>query len=607
MRKRYVLILVLIISVSSLYSQGEVLWNRVYGGIGNEGINSMIQTQDGGYAIAAYTTPSGVNYNDNWLIKTDINGDTLWTKNFGTDEADFPLSIIQTQDGGLAIAGTTNDLVGSYNGWLMKTDIYGETLWSKIYNGKNNIGIRSIVQTNDGGFIMGGSTAEPGIVQDDFFLIRTDMNGDTLWTKTYGGDGFEYARCIIQTQDGGYAITGFTSSYGAGKYDIWLIKTDVNGDSLWTKTFGGIKRDEAYSIIQTQDGGYAIAGSTQSFGAGLTDVWVIKTDVNGDTLWTKTYGGASSDEANDIIPVQDGGYTIAGSTFSFGNEGKNIWLINTDYDGNTLWTKTYGGNENDYANCIIHTLDGGYAIGGQTYSYGAGSSDAWLIKTIPPNSTVYPGDTNNDGVVDELDILPIGVYFLEEGASRTDASNVWEGQDVTSWSTYPANFADCNGDGVVDEKDIIAVGINWGSVRSSSIQKHMINPDDKQLLTKHMDAFETIYHSVDGLESASAKAIRQLLETTLEIIPKTITLYPCYPNPFNPGTEIGFNLPASMPVSLKVYNMKGHYMTILINNAELEAGYHKITFNGESYPSGMYIYVLETENSINAQKMMLIK
>jgi len=226
---------------------------------------------------------------------------------------------------------------------------------------------------------------------------------------------------------------------------------------------------------------------------------------------------------------------------------------------------------------------------------------------IPAVSTVYPGDTNNDGTVDELDILPIGVYFLEEGTSRSSASSIWEGQDITSWPSYPANFADCNGDGTVDEKDIIPVGVNWGSTRTSSINKFMINPNDKQMLAKHKEAFETIYNSVDGLESAPAKAIRQLLETTLEIIPKTITLYQCVPNPYNPSTQIKFSLPEAMNVSLKVYDINGRLMTTLINNTELGAGYHNVTFNGKSYSSGMYIYILEAENVIEAKKMMLIK
>jgi hypothetical protein len=245
-------------------------------------------------------------------------------------------------------------------------------------------------------------------------------------------------------------------------------------------------------------------------------------------------------------------------------------------------------------------------------------NDAWLndikrtseyqaIELAPAISTVYPGDTNNDGIVDELDILPIGVYFLEEGASRIETSMKWEGQDVSTWRSYPANYADCNGDGVIDEKDIIPIGVNWGSFRSNSIEKHMIDPDNHQILTQHKEAFETIYHAVEGLESQPAMAIKQLLETSLGIVPKTAVLYPCYPNPFNPSTSIKFSLPDVMEVSIKIYDINGKLVANLIDNVSFVPGYHNVDFNAINYSSGIYIYVLETENSLHTNKMILIK
>ena len=209
---------------------------------------------------------------------------------------------------------------------------------------------------------------------------------DTSWTRKFGGG---MGRSVQQTSDGGYIITGSTKFLSAGDNDLWLIKTDSLGNILWTKTYGGSESDVGYSIQQTTDGGYIITGITQSFGAGENDIWLIKTNNSGDTLWTKTIGGSNNDVGNSVQQTNDGGYIIAGSMYSSVNNGYDVWLIKTDSLGDTLWTKTYGGGEFDFGYSTQQTEDGGYIITGNTYSYGFGDLNVWLIKTNDSGDTLW--------------------------------------------------------------------------------------------------------------------------------------------------------------------------------------------------------------------------
>ena len=219
---------------------------------------------------------------------------------------------------------------------------------------------------------------------------KTDANGDSLWTKTFGGTETDAGNSVQQTTDGGYIVTG-TTSFGVF-CDVYLIKTDGNGDSLWTKTFGGTHHDKGHSVQQTTDGGYIITGETWwSSSNGYRDVYLIKTDGNGDSLWTKIFGGTGIDVGNSVQQTTDGGYIITGETESFGNGGQDVYLIKTDGNGDSLWTKTFGGTSNDYAYSVQQTTDGGYIITGRTNSFGnGGGADVYLIKTDSNGNLTTP-------------------------------------------------------------------------------------------------------------------------------------------------------------------------------------------------------------------------
>ncbi|MFX1516951.1 MAG: hypothetical protein ACFFC6_11610, partial [Promethearchaeota archaeon] len=194
------------------------------------------------------------------------------------------------------------------------------------------------------------------------------------WNQTFGGTGEDAAYALIQTIDGGFALVGVTESHGAGRFDIWLIKIDANGVAQWNQTFGGTENDGAYSAIQTTDGGFALAGLTRSYGTGEFDMWLVKTDAHGVAQWNKTFGGADFDHAYALIETTDGGFTLVGSTRSYGAGEFDMWLVKTDAHGVAQWNQTYGGTEWDNAYALIQTTDGGVALAGSTRSYGAGES-----------------------------------------------------------------------------------------------------------------------------------------------------------------------------------------------------------------------------------------
>jgi hypothetical protein len=262
----------------------------------------------------------------------------------------------------------------------MKTDANGNIQWVKTYGGTNWDGAFSVQQTSDGGYIVAGYTWSFGAGGRDIILIKTYANGNVQWAKTYGGTDRDEASSVQQTSDGGYIVAGYTHSFGTGLGDIFLMKTDANGNIQWAKTYGGTSYDSAYSVQRTSDGGYIVAGWTASFGAG-GDAFLIKTDASGNIIWAKTYGGTNYDQARSVQQTLDGGYIVAGATASFGAGLGDIFLMKTDASGNLQWAKTYGGIYDDSASFVQQTSDGGYMVAGYTRSFGVGFFDIFLIKT----------------------------------------------------------------------------------------------------------------------------------------------------------------------------------------------------------------------------------
>jgi hypothetical protein len=377
------------------------IWSQTYGGIREEQAYSLIQTSDGGYAIAGRTSSFGSDYSCFWLVKVDSSGNLEWNKTYeGTgflDAMNIAYSVVEASDGGYAIAGTAEPELYDHDFWLVKVDSSGNLEWNKTYGGPDVDVATSVVETSDGGYALAGDTMSSYGIRSDFWLVKVDSSGNLEWNKTYGGPDVDVATSVVETSDGGYALAGQTSSFGAGSFDFWLVKTDVSGNMQWDKTYGGIGLEQARSLIQTSDGGYALAGQTSSFGDGSDNFWLVKTDVSGNMQWDKTYGGTGEEKANSLIQTSDGGYALAGETRSSIVAMPDFWLVKVDSSGNLEWNKTYGGPDMDIAYSVVEASDGGYALAGYTDSFGAGSSDFWLVKT----ESIYD-ETDENGAIPQF-------------------------------------------------------------------------------------------------------------------------------------------------------------------------------------------------------------
>ncbi len=311
-----------------------------------------------------------------------------WNKSYGDTGNDLASMVIQTLDDGYAIAGFTNSFgIATDHGWLIKTDSNGNSIWNKTYGGTGYDLFFALVQVNDGGYAMAGSTTSYGAGATDVWIVRVDQDGNMLWNHTYGGAGNDAAYSLTKTTDGGFAITGSTNSFGAGGTDSLLIKVDSNGGQQWIKTYGASGDDESFSVIQTSDGGYAVGGQTNSLGSGNNDFWLVKTDSQGTSIWNQTYGGPENDESATLVQTNDGGYALAGTTTSYGSGGKDALLVKTDSSGTEQWNQTYGGTGNEAAASLIQDKDSNYVLAGTTTSFGAGGSDYYLVKAKYSGST----------------------------------------------------------------------------------------------------------------------------------------------------------------------------------------------------------------------------
>jgi hypothetical protein len=317
-------------------------------------------------------------------------------------------------------------------------------IWTKSYGGLKFDAGSSVQQTTDGGYIVVGITESYGAGKADVWLLKTDSSGNKTWDKTFGGTDRDFGNFVQQTSDGGYIITGSTASYGNGEDDVWLIKTDADGNELWDKTYGYSIHDSGSEVKQTSDGGYIIVGDVNTDGGGSGDIWVIKTDIDGNMVWNKTFDGhghpISHDYGTSIGLTSDGGYIVAGVTFTTENTNDyDIWLIKIDANGNTIWDKKIGGPDSEFGFSVQQTNDGGYIITGID-SYGV-SEKVWLIKTDDTGNIVWNETYSGSGTARGYSVQQTsdnGYIIAGEtykGSSKYDALLIkTDGNGVQAWS-----------------------------------------------------------------------------------------------------------------------------------------------------------------------------
>ena len=308
--------------------------------------------------------------------------DTLWTSSYGRSESDIGYSVRQTSDGGYVAVGVT-DVDSSehydYDVYIIKTDAAGDTVWTKNYGGPGDDGGLSVRETADTGYMIVGSACPSDTSYSDVLLLKTDARGEVQWMKTYGGAQHDAGYCVERSPDGGYVVAGQTYSYGVGGGDIWVLRVDANGDTLWTRRYGGSESDAAYAVEQTRDGGYVVAGQTTSYTAapGTTSaMYLLKTDSVGDTIWTRSYEGQNGWRcrgAHDVLQTVDGGYIVSGYDMTCTDFFWYPCVVSTDSSGDTVWTRVF---EELCCQRVGHysvepASDGGYVLSGTVGTLGA--------------------------------------------------------------------------------------------------------------------------------------------------------------------------------------------------------------------------------------------
>ncbi|MFH2050540.1 MAG: LamG-like jellyroll fold domain-containing protein, partial [bacterium] len=357
------------------------MWTKTYGNSFYNWGRNLDLTSDGGFIVVGSTALDETGFQNIWLLKINNGGDTLWTKTYCGNENAGGYSVQEVSDEGFIITGYITDSSGNTDICLIKTDNNGNQEWLKRYGGSEYEIALYVSETSDNGFVISGHTYSYGMGESDVYILKTDINGDTLWTKTYGGGAREGFSCVKETSDGGYIFTGQSISFGPGGQDVWLMKTDSQGDVEWERFYGGGSDESAYWVEQLSDGGYILTAFNRSKGvAGSEDFWLVKTDGSGNIEWDKTFGGAGMDHPQCVCPTNDGGYILTGYTDSFGSGGQDIWVVKTDSEGNEIWNKLLGGSSNERGYAIQQTANGEYFIAGLTESFGNGSGDVWLIK-----------------------------------------------------------------------------------------------------------------------------------------------------------------------------------------------------------------------------------
>lgn len=394
---------------------GETDWTKNFGGSGEDTAQAVINTTDGGYAILGFSNSTdgdiidkATAVNDYWLLKLDAEGNLEWNKTYGGSKDDRGQSLVQTSDGGYALTGyaMSDDGDGSNNegfhdNWIVKVDAFGTIEWEKSFGFSGHDHSYDILQTEDDGLFFtgflditsaradgntekGNSLTRHGV--GEFWGSKIDANGNLQWRGYYGGTNNDRSHAVVRSDDGGFVMSGFTESSdfdinnSRGSYDFWVVKIDNTGNLVWQHTFGGTGIERAQDIAKTNDGGFVIAGNTFSNDVdisknnGESDIWLVKIDALGNLVWESTFGGSQFDDARSVSASKDGGFIISGNSKSAdkdatANAGENdIWLIKTDANGNMTWQKTFGGAGLDYGFDAIETDQGSIILVGETSS-----------------------------------------------------------------------------------------------------------------------------------------------------------------------------------------------------------------------------------------------
>jgi len=517
---------------------------------------AMTITSDGSFILAGASWASDVAFYDMSIAKIKANGDTAWTKAYGVGSMNIEVAygVVNASDGGYMLIGGTDGFVddGESDFWVIKTDASGDSVWSKHYGGVKSEYAHAGAITSDNGYIFVGATNSYGAGLDDIYIVRAKENGDTLWTKTYGTNKMDCAYGVQQTSDGGFILAGEV----ANGEDAYALKIDADGNKVWDYTYEGAGTDNFYSCIQSSDGKYVIVGRTQSEGAGGQDVFVVKLDTDGTEIWKKVFGGEKKDEGWSVVEDADGNYFITGYTESFTHEEEDsdMWLLKIDSDGNKIWSVNYGGVKDDggYAGVVTST---GFAGAGYTYVQNEGTN----FYLVSVNSSGLTGDDT------EAPSVPQNVAASAVSGTQIDLS----------WDNSTDNVA------------VVGYVIHRGGEIIDST--YYTSYQDTGLTVNTEYAYTISAYDAAGNESAQSASVSAT--TTTDITSNTIKQLSIYPNPLTNTAVIEFDNPNNVAYTLNIINTNGQIVKTIQNITD-----NNITISKNNLSNGVYFVELKGDN-----------
>ncbi len=368
----------------------DSLWSRTFGGGADDRMSCVIECRDSCLILIGFSVNPYTGNTDGWMIRTDTDGNMQWQRKYHGSYSQYTIHGQEILDGGYVLAGflRSNRLPTTHfhdDFFLARTDSRGVMIWSKYYGGPYDDRCYYVQQLPEEGFILVGYVGTDGN-QTDGWIVKTNTNGDTMWTHRFGDSERNEFFCGQQTSDGGYVLAGQSWLGWGQRSDFWLVRTNEAGDEQWSRTYGGYDNETCRSVFETSDGGFILGGTTRSFGAGSADIWLLKTDSEGDSLWSRTHGLGRSETCFSMRRTLDLGYLISGTTYSFDDIHPGVadgWILRVNMNGDSLWSVALRGWGTDVLTDGIQTAAGSYMTTGNTDSWSAGGYDGWLVKFAP--------------------------------------------------------------------------------------------------------------------------------------------------------------------------------------------------------------------------------
>ncbi len=619
----------------------DVIWNTRHVINGDDVAYDMVRMQDGGYLLVGNTM----------AMRTDAAGDSIWTRRFASSGLSELTGITPLPEGDFILTGKRYQAGRYMQGWCLRIHDNGDTIWTRTWGADDYDEFKKSALINGTLFAAGFTTIDSTC---KIWLMAYNDSGDSLWSQSWNLEGSEDPYDVIKTPDNGLMICGILNA--EDDQNGFALKCSQNGDSLWSRIYGEDSSDAIRDVVIAPDNTYLFCGYSASFSAMDTDAWLFKTDMSGEVIWNRVYGGEEFQYARRILLTSDNGMIVVGSNNAGATESQDFYITKRDADGNSLWARLYGGLDADAAYAICEADSGGFAVAGRSYSSPSEDFDIWMLgfagvsasfesdiqsgyqpldvhffSSSSGNIIQWEWDFDGDGTIDCGDPFPdytyteAGIYnvmlrvndgIYSDTMLREAYIEVEENLPPEIVEFLPADTLLVINSGdeirfrVTAEDDHNILHLSWwlnGDAVGVTNPMWIHRFDNTGIFTVICRVTDLGY-TIDvewTVEVIVANGEEQLP------IPGEVCIIGVFPNPFNPTTTISFSIPKDDKVELKVYNIKGQLVKTLVND-HLEAGMHKAVWNGDNQSgknvsSGIYLYRLESGGKSKAQKMLLLK